>query len=430
MSLFLATVILSILNLLPPDTGGFFIDITYNEGNMKQQTKQRDRVLTGLRANSSLTIGNYLGAVLPMVQLSKKHKDTHDFFMFVPDLHSFTTPINHDELFQNTLDNVKLFVATGAVDLKNEHTFIYRQSHIPAHSELTWILDCFAHMGELSRMTQFKDKAGLSEDVAESSQLLEIIMERTKAFSNRLVKTVLEHDLKKVIKELKNESISVGLFNYPVLMAADILLYNAKYVPLGDDQRQHLELTRDLAQRVNERFKDVFVDGVFQTIPLDWKKQLAFSGRDQGLRIRSLRNPAKKMSKSDSELTGSITLTEAPAKAAKKIMAATTDSDGVIRFDWKRQPGITNLLQILALLSDKDIQEVTTDWQGKTRYGDLKQAVAKQVTDFLEDFQKKLAAVNDQSIINRLEADEAKVAAIANNQLLRVQQAAGLRARP
>jgi tryptophanyl-tRNA synthetase len=212
-------------------------------------------------------------------------------------------------------------------------------------------------------------------------------------------------------------------------MAADILLYGATYVPVGEDQRQHLELTRDLGLRLNEKFKHVFPEGVFETVPVDWKHQLTFSNLDQGLRIRSLRNPVKKMSKSDADPAGFVTLNDSPQKAAKKIMAATTDSEGVIRFDWDKQPGITNLLQMLSLMSDRNIHDVVNDWQGKTRYGDLKQAVAKVVGDFLGDFQTKLAAVDEAALHARLEADEAKARDISNAQLVRVQQAVGLRPR-
>jgi tryptophanyl-tRNA synthetase len=389
----------------------------------------RPRVLTGLRANSSLTIANYLGAMLPMAQLARKHKDSHDFFMFVPDLHSFTTPINHDELHQNAIQNLKFYVAAGAIDLKSKHLHVYRQSYVPQHSELTWILDCFAYMGELSRMTQFKDKAGLSRD-EDSKELLAGLLSRTRKLSDRFLAAFFERDLKKTMTKLKNESVSVGLFNYPVLMAADILLYDAKYIPLGDDQKQHLELTRDLALRLNERFRDVFPEGVFTTVPVDWKAQLKFSGLDQGLRIRSLRNPAKKMSKSDEDSAGFVTLMDDPKRAAKKIMAATTDSEGVVRFDWKRQPGVTNLLQMLALFQKRDIQEVVTEWQGKTQYGDLKKAVAKEVGDFLTTFQTKFATIDEATLSTKLETDEMFARDIASAQLLRVQQAVGLRPRP
>lgn len=397
--------------------------------NHSQTPGHRPRVLTGLRANSSLTIANYLGAILPMARLAKKHKDTHDFFMFVPDLHSFTTPINHAELYQNTIQNIKFYVAAGAIGLSNEHVHVYRQSYVPQHAELAWILDCFAYMGELSRMTQFKDKAGLGSD-EDSKEALAGLLQRTRKLSDRFLAAFFERDLKKTMLKLKNESVSVGLFNYPVLMAADILLYNARYVPLGDDQKQHLELTRDLALRLNERFKDTFTDGVFATVPVEWKQQLAFSGLNQGLRIRSLRNPAKKMSKSDTDSAGFVTLSDDPARAAKKIMAATTDSEGIVRFNWKTQPGITNLLQMLALLQSRDLQDVITDWQGNTKYGDLKKAVAKEVGDFLADFQKKLAGIDEAKLFAKLEADEAKARDIASAQLLRVQQAVGLRPRP
>jgi tryptophanyl-tRNA synthetase len=383
--------------------------------------QSRPRVLTGLRANSSLTIANYLGAILPMARLAKKHKDTHDFFMFVPDLHSFITPINHNELYQNTLQNVKIFVAAGAVNLKNEHLYVYRQSYVPAHSELTWILDCFTYMGELGRMTQYKDKAGIAQD--QGTTPLKAAFQKMRTIGSQMRRGATE------LEPQQNESVNVGLFNYPVLMAADILLYGAKYVPVGEDQRQHIELTRDVGLRLNEKFKDVFPEGVFETVPVDWKQQLKFSGLDQGLRIRSLRNPEKKMSKSDADPAGFVTLGDSPQKAAKKIMAATTDSNGVIRFDWDKQPGVTNLLQMLALLADRDIHDVINDWQGKTRYGDLKQAVAKEVGDFLAGFQDKLAGVDEQGLVAKLEADEAKARDISNAQLLRVQQAVGLRPR-
>lgn len=394
----------------------------------QQPTHPRPRVLTGLRANSNLTIANYFGAMLPMASLAQKHKDSHDFFMFVPDLHSFITPIEHAELHQNGLENLKYYIAAGAVSLKNDHQKIYRQSYVPQHSELTWILDCFTYMGELSRMTQFKDKAGLSTD-EDSQELLAGLIRRTRKFSDRFLAAFFERDLKKTMQKLKHESVNVGLFNYPVLMAADILLYGAAYVPVGEDQRQHIELTRDIGLRLNEKFKDIFADGVFPVVPVDWKHQLTFSGRDQGLRIRSLRNPAKKMSKSDAESAGYVTLMDDPKRAAKKVMAATTDSEGVIRFDWKMQPGITNLLQMLALLQKRDLQDVITDWQGKTRYGELKSAVATEVGDFLTTFQKKYNEVDQAKLMAKLETDEATARDIASAQLLRVQQAVGLRPR-
>lgn len=347
----------------------------------------RDRVLTGIRSNGEPHLGNYLGAMLPMVEIQKAHGDTHDMFFFVPDLHSFTTPIDHSTLYENTVRNLKYFVAAG-MDFWAPGAHLYRQSYIPAHSELTWILDCFAYMGEMSRMTQFKDKSD------------------------------------------GQANVSVGLFNYPVLMAADILLYNARYVPVGDDQKQHLELARDLGMRINNKFEDAFADGVFTVVPEDWKTQLEFAKRDNGVRIRSLRNPGKKMSKSVDDPAGTIGMTDDPAEAAKKVMSATTDSAGEINFDWANQPGITNLLQMLALMSERPVAEVAAEWKGRSSYGELKTAVAKKVEAFLREFQERVQNVDEAKLLAKLEDDERKVSEIAEATLLRAQQAVGLRPRP
>jgi tryptophanyl-tRNA synthetase len=346
----------------------------------------RDRVLTGIRSNGEPHLGNYLGAMLPMVEIQKAHGDTHDMFFFVPDLHSFTTPIDHSTLYEHTVRNLKYFAAAG-MDFWADGAHLYRQSYVPAHSELTWILDCFAYMGEMGRMTQFKDK---SEGQA---------------------------------------NVSVGLFNYPVLMAADILLYNARYVPVGDDQKQHLELARDLGMRMNNKFEDAFADGVFTVVPEDWKAQLAFASRDNGVRIRSLRNPGKKMSKSVDDPAGTIGMTDDPAEAAKKVMSATTDSLGEINFDWANQPGITNLLQMLALMSERPVADVAAEWKGRSSYGELKKAVADKVEAFLREFQERVSSVDEAKLLAKLEEDEQKVSQIAETTLLRAQQAVGLRAR-
>lgn len=370
----------------------------------------RDRVLTGIRSNGEPHLGNYLGAMLPMVEIQKAHGDTHDMFFFVPDLHSFTTPIDHSTLYENTVRNLKYFVAAG-MDFWAPGAHLYRQSYIPAHSELTWILDCFAYMGEMSRMTQFKDKVEqrMREDwtVARNA-----------------------NDYYGPPEKRAEANVSVGLFNYPVLMAADILLYNARYVPVGDDQKQHLELTRDLGIRVNNKFEDAFADGVFTVVPEDWKTQLEFAKRDNGVRIRSLRNPGKKMSKSVDDPAGTIGMTDDPAEAAKKVMSATTDSAGEINFDWANQPGITNLLQMLALMSERPVAEVAAEWKGRSSYGELKTAVAKKVEAFLREFQERVQNVDEAKLLAKLEDDERKVSEIAEATLLRAQQAVGLRPRP
>ena len=337
-------------------------------------------LLTGLRANNDLTIGNYFGGILPMVDMARTKSDEYQINMFIPDLHSFTTPIDHSTLYEQILHNARLFVATG-LPLNNKNIHLYRQSHVSAHSELTWILDCFTGFGEMNRMTQFKDKSG-SEGA-----------DRT----------------------------SLGLFNYPVLMAADILLYGAKYVPVGDDQSQHLEFTRDIAERVNKRFGEVF------TIPEPVAKQHEFFGKDQGLRIKDLIDPTKKMSKSDESGRGVIFLGDDPEVAAKKIMSATTDDKANVAFDKLNQPGISNLLEVLALLRGQALAATIAEFEGQTSYGEFKKVVAEEVKTFLINFQMRLDSVGDDEIIQKLEASEEAMRLQANDTLLRVQQAIGLR---
>lgn len=337
-------------------------------------------ILTGLRANNDLTIGNYFGGILPMIDMAKNRSSEYRINMFIPDLHSFTTPIDHSTLYDQILHNARLYAAAG-LPLDNDDIHLYRQSYIPAHSELTWILDCFTGFGEMSRMIQFKDKsATVGED-------------RT----------------------------SVGLFNYPVLMAADILLYDASYIPVGDDQSQHVEFTRDIGERMNNRFGDIF------TIPEPVAKQHEFFGKDQGLRIKDLVTPTKKMSKSDETGKGVIFLGDDPEAAAKKVMTSTTDDKAEIHFDRKNQPGISNLLEILALLRGVPRDVVVKEFEGQTRYGDFKKVVADEIRQFLTDFQARLAAIDDQAILAKLQKSETELSTVANATLLRAQKAVGLR---
>lgn len=337
-------------------------------------------ILTGLRANNDLTLGNYFGAVLPMIDMANTRSSEFQINMFIPDLHSFTTPIDHGDLYEQILHNARLFVAAG-LPLDNPDIHLYRQSYVPAHSELTWILDCFTGVGQMGRMTQFKDKSSGKDDV------------------------------------------SVGLFNYPVLMAADILLYGAKYIPVGDDQTQHLEFTRDIAERMNSRFGELFV------VPEPVAKQHDFFGKDQGLRIMDLVDPTKKMSKSDDSGKGVIFLGDDPETAAKKIMSATTDDLANVAYDPLEQPGISNLLEILALLRGKTVYEIAAEFAGLERYGDFKRIVADELKTFLVSFQAQLAAIDDKAILAKLVASEAVMNTQANSTLLNVQKAVGLRAR-
>lgn len=365
-------------------------------------------ILTGIRANNDLHIGNYFGALLPMIDMATKRAGEYQINLFVPDLHSFTTPVDHGKLYGQILNNLKIFAAAG-LPLDNPDIHIYRQSYIPAHSELTWILDCFTGFGEMSRMTQFKDK---SAKLAAKGEMASDVLDGDQ-----------HYDLAKAMAraEERMDRISVGLFNYPVLMAADILLYGASYVPVGDDQTQHLEFTRDIAERMNTRFGELFV------VPKPVKEQHAFFGKDQGLRIKDLSDPTKKMSKSDESGKGIIFLGDNPDLAAKKIMGATTDSVGAVHFDRDKQPGISNLLQILALLDGRSVEDIAKEHDGQSSYGELKTATAEKVKAFLIDFQTKLAHVDEAAIQSKLESSEAAMRETATKALSKVQRAVGLR---
>lgn len=351
-------------------------------------------ILTGLRANNDLHLGNYFGALLPFTDMANTKAGEFQLNLFVPDLHSFTTPIDHTQLYQTILNNLYIYTAAG-LDLSNPDIFIYRQSFIPAHSELTWILDCFTGFGEMSRMTQFKEKRHQLLTVKGNETLLS---KNDQSTSDSAV------------------PVTVGLFNYPVLMAADILLYSASYVPVGDDQSQHIEFTRDIAERINAKFGDIFV------LPKAVKEQHEFFGSDQGLRIRDLSDPVKKMSKSDATGKGVIFLSDSPDAARQKIMSATTDSLGVVEYDYAVRPGVSNLLDIYKLLGGSH-----DEFMGQTSYGPLKSAVTEKVSAFLKEFQSKLATVNQESVLRKLESSEAAMNIQANDMLHKVQQALGLR---
>ena len=370
-------------------------------------------ILTGIRANSELTLGNFLGALQPVVQLSNKYsrgKDAMKVNIFMPDLHSIISEVDGN-LVKNVTRTLKYdrkdstsvkredcdFTSALVDDVKglkigipsdylaaglevNDNVHIYRSSRVPAHSELCWILNCIATMGETQRMIQYKEKSK------------------------------------------GKESCNVGIFEYPILMAADILLYDAEYVPLGEDQFQHIELTRNLAERFNHRYGEVFM------VPHETHKQVEFMGMDSGLRIRDLVNPEKKMSKSNESANSKIMLDDAPEAAAKKIKSATTDSVGKIQFDMWNQPGISNLLQSEALLSERPLQDVISEWAGETRYGDLKAKVAESVMEFLETFQANLAKISDSQVDELLETGEKYANEVANKKLHEAQRAIGLRA--
>ena len=333
-------------------------------------------ILTGIRANSVLTLGNYLGALVPMVRLANHYSADNHINIFVPDLHSIISEIDGN-LQDNIIRTLKYWLAAGLV--VNENVHIYRQSYVPAHSELCWILNCTATMGETSRMIQYKEKSK------------------------------------------GQDTCNVGIFDYPILMAADILLYSAEFVPIGEDQFQHIELTRDLAMRFNRKYGEIF------TIPAKTTEQVKFMGLSNGVRIRDLLNPEKKMSKSTPAENSKIMLDDDPARAAKKIMSATTDSVGRVRFDMFTQPGISNLLQIEALTTDTPLDTVIKKWSGETRYGELKRTVAESVNKLLADLQSNLAKISDEEVMRILQSGETYANEIANAKLREAQKAVGLR---
>ena len=324
------------------------------------------RSLSGIKPTGNLTLGNYIGALKNF----KKFQDDYENFIFIADLHALTLPIDPVELRNNTKDIVAFYIAAG---LNPEKTTIFLQSDVSAHSEINSILQNYLYMGELSRMTQFKDKS----------------------------------------KKMNENAIGLGLFAYPVLMCGDILLYNADIVPVGEDQKQHVELCRDLVHRFNNRYnKEVFK----MPEPIIPKV---------GARIMSLSDPTRKMSKSDPK--GDIFLKDDLNIVRKKIMSAVTDLGSDIYYDPENKPGISNLIQIYASLKDISIEETENIFKDCHKYGEFKKAVADVVVDVLAPFQEKYKEVLASGKIDEILDEGAKRASyIANKTLLKVKKTVGL----
>lgn len=321
-------------------------------------------LFSGMQATGNLTLGNYLGALKNWVKLS----DEYECFYSVVDMHSITVRQDPAELRKRARALLTLYIAAG---LDPEKNCIYYQSHCSGHAELAWILNCFTYMGELNRMTQFKDKSAKHAD-----------------------------------------NINAGLFTYPVLMAADILLYQADVVPVGIDQMQHLELTRDLAQRFNSIYGDVF------TVPE------AYIGK-QGAKIMSLQDPSKKMSKSDENPNASIYLMDDPDTIMRKCKRAVTDSEACVAYR-DEQPGVKNLIDIYATCTNKTPKEVEKEFEGKG-YGDFKMAVGEAVVSVLKPLQDRCAELtNDKAYIDKIIKDNGEKAQYyANKTLRKVQKKVG-----
>lgn len=291
------------------------------------ETPAKKTVYSGIQPSGTFTIGNYFGAMKNWVNLQEDYRSV----FCVVDLHAITMPQNPSDLRRRIYESVALLLALG---INPDKSILYVQSMVPEHTELTWILNCCTYMGELSRMTQFKDKS-----------------------------------------QKQGENIRVGLFDYPVLMAADILLYQTDLVPVGNDQRQHVELARDIAIRFNQQYGNTF------------KIPEAYFG-ESGARIMSLQEPTKKMSKSDENINSFISLLDDPKTIVKKFKRAVTDSEMAVHHDRENKPGVSNLMEIYACATGNSLEAITTEFNGKG-YGDFKLTVGEAVAETLLPVQKE-----------------------------------------
>lgn len=323
----------------------------------------KKRLFSGVQPSGNLHIGNYLGAIKQWAEL----QDEYEAIVCVVDLHAITVPQDPEELRKKTLETVKIYLAAG-IDPSKSTLFV--QSHVKEHSELAWILNTVARLGDLEKMTQFKDKSAKNE----------------------------------------RETAGVGLFDYPVLMAADIVLYDAAVVPVGEDQVQHVELTRTLARRFNDRFGKTFV------VPTSIV-------RKESSRIMALDDPSKKMSKSAASEYNYIALTDDADTIRKKIKKAVTDSGSEIVYS-DDKPALQNLINIYMLLSGKSVEDIQAMYVGKG-YGDFKADLAEVVVDFLVPFQERLASISDDEAMTILRAGAEKAHAIAEAKMVEVKKKVG-----
>lgn len=326
---------------------------------------EKKKVFSGVQPSGNLSIANFIGAISQW----PKMQDKYDCIFSVVDYHSITVYQDPEELRENIFKVVKIYLAAG-IDPKK--SIIFQQSAVPAHTELAWILNCYgARIADLNKMTQFKDKLGQNQ-----------------------------------------ESVTAGLYVYPVLMAADILLYDTDIVPVGDDQEQHIELARDIAKRFNQQFNETFV--VPQSLI-----------REEGARIMSLGDPSKKMSKSDDNKNNTIFLLDDPEIARKKIMRAVTDSGDYIDFDLEEKPAISNLLVIYAQLGTREVKRLVKDYRGKG-YGDFKKDLADVVVKFLLNFQEKYNSISDEEVVKILEEGRSKMLKVSESKMDKVRKTIGI----
>ncbi|WP_077325084.1 tryptophan--tRNA ligase [Virgibacillus siamensis] len=321
-------------------------------------------IFSGIQPSGTLTLGNYLGAMQHFIPLQNEN----NCYYCIVDEHAVTVPQDRLKLRHNIRSLAALYIASG-IDPDKATLFI--QSEVPAHTQLGWMMQCISYIGELERMTQFKDKAD------------------------------------------GKEAVSSSLLTYPPLMAADILLYKTDIVPVGDDQKQHLELTRNLAQRFNNKYNDIF------TVP-------EISIPKSGARIMSLQDPNKKMSKSDDNEKGYISMLDEPKKIIKKIKSAVTDSEGIVKFDKENKPGVSNLITILSACTGQSVATIESAYEGKG-YGDFKQDVADAVLNVLEPIQKRYNELIDSDKLDDiLDQGADKASYEANKMLRKAKKAMGL----
>ncbi|MEH6942090.1 tryptophan--tRNA ligase [Bacillus sp. JJ722] len=321
-------------------------------------------IFSGIQPSGLLTLGNYIGAMSQFVELQHEY----NCYFCIVDQHAITVPQERLQLRKNIKSLAALYIAAG-IDPNKATIFI--QSEVPAHVQAGWMMTCTSYIGELERMTQFKDKSS------------------------------------------GKEAVSAGLLTYPPLMAADILLYNTDIVPVGDDQKQHMELTRDLAERFNKKYSEVF------TIPEIRTPKI-------GARIMSLQDPMKKMSKSDPNPKGFIALLDEPKVIEKKIKSAVTDSDGIVKYDVQNKPGISNLMSIYSILGNISVEEIEQKYEGKG-YGDFKADLAQVVVNALKPIQDKYnELINSKELDDILDDGAEKANKTANKMLRKMNNAMGL----
>ncbi len=331
-----------------------------------EQTEKKKRIFSGVQPSGNLTIGNYLGAIKNWIPM----QDEFECLYCVVDLHTLTVRQKPAELRQRSLNLLALYMACG---LDPEKCILFLQSHVSAHSELAWILNCYTYMGELNRMTQFKDKSAKHAD-----------------------------------------NINAGLFAYPVLMAADILLYQTDLVPIGQDQKQHLEITRDIAERFNNVYGETF------RIPEPYIPKI-------GAKIMSLQEPEKKMSKSDENENAYVFILDNEDAIIRKFKRAVTDSEREIRYDETNKPGVSNLISIYSAATGKTFPDIEKEFDGRS-YGDLKEVVGQSVVEMLKPVQQKYnELIANKDYLNSILKDNSEKAAyMARKTLSKVQKKIGL----